>query len=118
MLVTALLFGLAMALASVSPWLWFALIAMIPLGFANVFVNIVARTHLQLESQAAMVGRVMALYSMVTMGATPIGSLITGAIADGFGVRVAMGVAAGAAIIPAVVFGISRRRRSARRDAD
>jgi MFS family permease len=108
-LATALLFGLAMAFAAVSPWLWFALVAMIPLGFANVIVNIVARTHLQLQSRPAMVGRVMALYSMVTMGATPVGSLIAGALADGLGVRAAMLIAAAAAIVPAIVFGVRAR---------
>jgi MFS family permease len=49
-----------------------------------------------------MRGRVMALWSLVFLGSTPIGAPLVGSVAAHFGVRVAMGLGAVATVLTAV----------------
>ena len=49
-----------------------------------------ASTSLQLAVPPALLGRVMGLYSVVFVGATPIGATLTGGLAERWGPRTAM----------------------------
>jgi predicted MFS family arabinose efflux permease len=82
---------------SVSPSLWIAAIAMVPVGFSAMAFMITGNTMLQLTAKPEARGRVMALYGMVFLGSTPIGAPIAGALGEHLGPRAAF-VAAGAAI--------------------
>ncbi|HEX2039762.1 MAG TPA: hypothetical protein VHF47_08535, partial [Acidimicrobiales bacterium] len=65
-------------------------------------------------------GRVMALYSLVLVGSTPIGGPLTGWVAEHFGARVALG-AGGVGTVAAVaiaVAGLVRRDREQAAEAD
>ena len=50
-----------------------------------------------------MRGRVMAIYMAIAMGSTPLGAPIVGWVADAFGARWALGVAAAAGVAAAFV---------------
>lgn len=65
-------------------------------GFS--FVTL-ASTALQLHSSSTYRGRVMALWVFVYIGTTPIGSVLTGWIADVGGARVALLVGAGSCLV-------------------
>jgi len=60
---------------------------------------ITANSMMQLASKPAFRGRVMALYGMVFLGSTPIGSLIAGAVGERLGPRAGFLMGAAAALM-------------------
>jgi MFS family permease len=66
---------------------------------------------LQLNAADAMRGRVMALWSIVFLGSTPIGGPITGLLVRGFGVRWALAVGGIAALATATTAAVALRHR-------
>ena len=82
-------------LAAVAPSLGFELVAMLPIGLASTAFIAMSNSLLQLGATPEMRGRVMGLFAVVFLGTTPIGGPLVGWIAEQFGPRVAMGVAAG-----------------------
>ncbi len=63
------------------------LVALIPTGLAALTVMVTANSMIQLSVDAAVRGRVMALYMAVFMGGTPVGSPVIGWIGETFGAR-------------------------------
>jgi len=83
----ALLFGLVEIVAGLSPtYLTFMLIVPL-LGFSALTMITAANTTMQLATAPHLRGRVMALYLMVFMGGTPLGSPFIGWIGEQFGAR-------------------------------
>ena len=76
--------------------------ALIPLGAASVTFAAGINSSLQLAADPAMRGRVMALYSIVFLGSTPIGGPIAGFLSQSIDPRAAL-VMAGAAGLAAAV---------------
>jgi len=64
-----------------------------------------------------MRGRVMAIYLAIALGSTPLGAPIVGWVADAFGPRWALAVAAAAGLAAALV-GARHAGKAARRDSD
>jgi len=91
----AIALGVFLLLAAVAPGLGFELVAMLPIGVASTAFIAMSNSLLQLGSTPEMRGRVMGLFAVVFLGTTPIGGPLVGWIAEQFGPRVAMGVAAG-----------------------
>lgn len=86
-------------------------------GLASLTVMTSANVTVQLSTEPAMRGRVMALYMMVFMGGTPIGAPLIGWIGEVFGARATLAVGAmatGLAALIAMVFLLRVRRRVAR----
>jgi len=65
---------------------------------------------LQLAVAPAMRGRVMALYSVVFLGSTPIGAPLVGWLAEVAGPRVGMALGAGAALAAAGLASVAYAR--------
>jgi MFS family permease len=84
---------------SVLPWLAVALPFLFVGGFGYLASNTGATSFLQLGVGETERGRIMALWSIAFLGLRPVASLVDGAIASAFGVRVA-GVALS---VPALV---------------
>ena len=84
----ALLAG-SMTLFSLSPTLAIASPFLVAAGFGYLTANARATTQLQLDVEESQRGRIMALWSIAFLGLRPFASLIDGAIADAYGVRVA-----------------------------
>ncbi|MGZ4488689.1 MAG: MFS transporter [Nocardioides sp.] len=83
----ALGFGAAEVVAGLLPtYAAFALFAPV-IGFCTLTLLNSANATMQLESDPALRGRVMALYMTIVMGGTPIGSPIIGWIGEHFGAR-------------------------------
>ncbi len=97
-------FGAFALLASAAPTLGLAMVALIPLGAASVTFAAGVNSTLQLEATPAMRGRVMALYSVVFLGSTPIGGPIVGYLSEVAGPRAGL-VLAGVAAIAAAIGG-------------
>ena len=80
-------FGIAEIVAGVLPtYLAFAVFAPV-IGFCTLTLLNSANATMQLESDPALRGRVMALYMTIVMGGTPIGSPIIGWIGEHLGPR-------------------------------
>ena len=93
-------FGVAELLVAVAPTIELQLLALVPLGAVSVTFAAGINSSLQLAVQPSMRGRVMALYSIVFLGSTPIGAPLVGWIAELAGPRAGLvlgGVAALAA---------------------
>ncbi|MGD0648888.1 MAG: MFS transporter [Acidobacteriaceae bacterium] len=105
-------FGLGCTLAALAPGYWSFGAALMLIGAAGVLFTNATNSIMQLSTEPAMRGRVMALRVAIALGGTPIGAPIVGWIANHFGPRwsLAVGAAAGftAALVAAYV--LLRRR--------
>ena len=81
-----------------------AMLAFVPLGFASVTFAAAVNSTLQLGATPAMRGRVMALYSVVFLGSTPIGGPLVGWLAEAAGPRAGL-VLGGVAALSAALGG-------------
>ncbi|NDL63933.1 MFS transporter [Enterobacteriales bacterium SAP-6] len=97
------IFGVGLALAAVMPnYLMF--------GIALVFIGVTAQTLttsaislMQLSTEPAMRGRVIAIFLAIALGGTPIGAPVVGWAADRFGPRWALGIGAASGLAAALV---------------
>jgi MFS family permease len=78
-------------------------IALALVGASAVTFAAGVNSTLQLEVEPAMRGRVMALYSVVFLGSTPIGGPLVGWLAETAGPRSGLVLAAGAALLASVL---------------
>lgn len=84
---SAIAFGATVVLAGLMPtYLTFALLTPVTGLTALTFITS-ANTYMQLNTDAGVRGRVMALYFMVFMGGTPVGAPIIGWIGQEYGAR-------------------------------
>ena len=86
----ALAFGAFTLVAAAAPSLTLAAIALVPVGAASVTFAAGVNSTLQLGAAPAMRGRVMALYSIVFLGSTPIGGPLVGWISGAWDARAAL----------------------------
>jgi MFS family permease len=89
MVATLAVLGLGVIGFSISPWLALGFVFLALAGFGYLASNTHATTRLQLEVEESQRGRIMALWSVAFLGLRPVASLVDGAIAGAFGVRVA-----------------------------
>ena len=108
---SAAAFGLFSLLAAAAPTLPLALVALVPLGATSVTFAAGVNSRLQLDATPAMRGRVMALYSVVFLGSTPIGAPIIGALAELAGPRSGLVLAGLAALAAGIGGAIAFARR-------
>ncbi|MEY9487904.1 MFS family permease [Streptomyces calvus] len=106
LIIGALAFGAVEILAAVSPALWMFSLLMIPLGLFSMTVNVTTNTSLQMATDPAVRGRVMALYMMVFLGGSPVGAPIVGWITDTYGARVGFAAGGAIAVLAATVIGL------------
>lgn len=108
----ATLFGVFQLLAAFAPILPLQLLPLVFLGMASVTFSAGVNSTLQLQVDPAMRGRVMALYSLVFLGSTPIGAPLVGWIAGWAGPRTGMAVGGAAALLAAAGAAWAYRRVS------
>jgi MFS family permease len=101
LIAAAAAFGAAELLVALAPTLELQLLALIPLGAVSVTFAAGINSSLQLAVEPSMRGRVMALYSVVFLGSTPIGAPLVGWIAEVAGPRMGLVVGALAAFLAA-----------------
>ena len=89
-------------------------IALALVGASAVTFAAGVNSTLQLEVEPAMRGRVMALYSVVFLGSTPIGGPLVGWLAETAGPRSGLVLAAGAALLASVLAWWMGGRRAGR----
>jgi MFS family permease len=103
MIRAALLFGIFITFAALSPKIGIEFFALALVGFASVSFLSMANSTLQLETDPQMRGRVMALWAVAFMGTTPIGGPLIGWITSETNARVGLGVGAASCFVAAVI---------------
>lgn len=114
LLLSLLAFGLFMLAAAVAPSLWLELAMLVPLGVAAVIFQATSNSTLQVNTDPALRGRVMALYSVVFMGTTPIGAPIVGLVSQAAGPRAGLALGGAAVLLTVAAFGLWSARRARR----
>ena len=110
---SALGFGAVALLAAGAPSLQLEVLALVPLGAAGVTFAAGVNSSLQLDAEPSMRGRVMALYSVVFLGSTPIGAPIAGWLSETFDPRAALLLTATAALAAGAGAWLAFARRGA-----
>ena len=98
---SAFAFGVADGIMALMPTYPTFAVACIPVGLASLTMMTAANATIQTTTDPSMRGRVMALYMIVFLGATPIGSPLVGWIGETYGPRWAIGVGAIASLLVA-----------------
>ena len=106
----SLAFGVAILGVAVAPTLPMVIVLLALMGGASLMFIAVANSLLQLNSSAAMRGRVMSLWAIVFLGSTPIGAPLIGFLAEHYGARFALGVGGVATVLVALWAGFALRR--------
>jgi MFS family permease len=114
LLAGAAVFGLGCTLAGLAPGYWWFAAALMVIGAAALTFTNGTNSIMQLSTEPAMRGRVMALRVGIALGGTPIGAPIVGWVANRFGPRWALGIGAWAGFAAASVaaFVLSRRKEA------
>ena len=113
----ALAFGALALVAAAAPSLPLAVAILVPLGAATVTFAAGVNSALQLSARPDMRGRVMALYSVVFLGTTPIGGPLVGWLAEVAGPRAGLVLSGAAALAAATGARIAFARNHAAREA-
>ncbi|MEV0777238.1 MFS transporter [Streptomyces sp. NPDC050428] len=100
----AVLFGVLEIVAAFAPTFWIFAVLLVPIGMCGLTVNVTANSSIQMTTDPAMRGRVMALFMMVFVGGTPLGAPLVGWVTDTYGARV--GFAAGGAVAALAAVGV------------
>ncbi len=104
--ISAALYGACEIVLGLAPsYEAFALLS-VPTGLAMLTMITSANAAIQISTPEEMRGRVMALYAMIFMGSTPIGSPIIGWIGEAWGARWSILVGGIASLVVAVLGGI------------
>ena len=116
LLIGAAIFGLGCTLAAIAPGYWSFAGALVVIGGASLTFTNATNSLMQLTTEPAMRGRVMALRVAVALGATPIGAPLVGWVANHLGPRWALGVgaASGFAAAMVAVHAMAQQRRRPR----
>jgi len=97
------IFGFGCALAAIMPNYWLFGLALIVIGVSAQTFTTTVNSMVQMSTEPAMRGRVVAILLAIALGGTPIGAPIVGWVADAWGPRWALGIAAAAGFAAAMV---------------
>ncbi len=103
LLVASAVFGVGLTLGAFAPTYVLFAIVLVLVGVSAQTFTTTANSTVQLSTDPAMRGRVIAILLAVALGSTPIGAPIVGWVADAFGPRWALGVGAAAGVAAAIV---------------
>ncbi|CAL9493916.1 Enterobactin exporter EntS [Streptomyces sp. enrichment culture] len=106
LILAALAFGALEILAAGAPALWMFALLMIPIGLFAMTVNVTTNTSIQMSTDPAVRGRVMALYMMVFLGGSPVGAPVVGWITDTHGARAGLAAGGAIAMVAAALIGL------------
>jgi MFS family permease len=114
LLVGAGFFGLGCGLAAIAPSYWLFAAALVVIGVAALTFMNTSNSLMQLSTEPPMRGRVMAIRLAIALGGTPVGAPIAGWVADQYGPRWSLGVAAAAGVAAALIGTYARQLRKVR----
>jgi len=101
--VAALTIAVGAGLAAIAPTVTMFIVLYPILGLGAILMVATSNSYLQVSTDDKFRGRVMAIFSTVVIGGTPLGSPLTGFVANTFGPRWAVGVAAVGGLLAALI---------------
>ncbi|MCU1463667.1 MAG: transporter [Acidimicrobiales bacterium] len=101
--------GLSLVIAALLPSRALIMAALIPVGALTVFFGSTSNAHMQMCSASHFRGRVMAIYSFLTLGTTVVGGPLMGWVCQRWSPRAGLGVAGAATVAAAVTLAVSAR---------
>ena len=101
---SALTMGVSLLLLAYAHYLPSAIFFTVAVSFAMMMQNSSINTYIQTHSMSAYRARIMSYYVMAFQGIFPIGSLLTGAIAEAVGLKNALYIMGGIAVLIALVY--------------
>jgi MFS family permease len=110
-LAAAALFGAFEMIVGFAPTFVVAMVLLVPTGFFMIFFAQAANQRVQLGTDAEYRGRVMALYVLVFLGTTPIGSLIMGWLSERYGPRSGILIGGLVSLLCALAVSITQLRK-------
>lgn len=112
LLYASAVFGIGCGLAALAPGYWPFAAALVVIGAASLVILNSSNSLMQISTEPAMRGRVLALRLAIVLGGTPIGAPIVGWIADHAGPRwaLAVGAASGFAAVAVALRFLKRHR--------
>ena len=112
-LVAAAVLGASMVGMGALPSKVLVFAALVPVGAFAVFFGATANAHMQMWSRPDYRGRVMAIYSLLTLGMTVVGGPVAGWMSQHWSPRVGIGVAGAATLLTAAVLWVAGSGRRA-----
>jgi MFS family permease len=106
---SALMMGISLLLLAYAHYLPSAIFFTVAVSFGMMMQNSSINTYIQTHSMSAYRARIMSYYVMAFQGIFPIGSLLTGAIAEAVGLKNALYIMGGVAVIISISFYIYLR---------
>jgi MFS family permease len=106
----SIMLGVTMIFLAISPNLIFAVGAAFLTGCATILFSTSMTTYLQINSKKELVGRVLAIQMVLTVGTVPIGGPLLGWVADKSGGRTPLLIGAIAALIAGAAGYLTSRR--------
>jgi predicted MFS family arabinose efflux permease len=103
--------GTVLLAAAFAPFRPLLVALLVPTGACAVFFGATASAHMQASSAPRFRGRVMAVYSTLTLGATIVGGPLMGGVSERWGARTGLGVAGAATAAAAAALSTAARRR-------
>jgi MFS family permease len=102
----AIAFGLLEVVVGLAPTFGSMMLLLVPTGVAVLTFTTTANALVQLGSDAAVRGRVMALYVLVFLGGTPIGAPVIGVVAEHLGPRASLIIGGAVCAVAAAAAGL------------
>ncbi|SPT54235.1 enterobactin exporter EntS [Actinomyces bovis] len=109
-IIAAGVLGVTSLLLSLMPTYWTFALMTIPTGLAVLTLLTTANQTVQLSTEPEMRGRVMSLYMLAFLGATPLGAPLIGWVSDVWGPRFGIAVGGWAALLVALAAGLWTRK--------
>lgn len=114
----AMVMGIMIVLTAMAPTLALVMLGLVTVGATSASFSATTQATLQLRTEPRFQGRVMALYSVVFLGTTPLGSPLVGWMAEKLGVRTAFALCGGVTAMAAAATLVALLRRKALPPAD
>jgi MFS family permease len=117
--IAAALLGITLLVAASMPTRFDTEVALLPVGAMAVFFGSTANAHMQISSAQQLRGRVMAIYTLLTLGTTVVGGPFVGWVCQYWSPRIGLAFAGGATVTAAValaapLYAATHARRRAR----
>jgi MFS family permease len=104
--------GFSMVVTALLPGELLVAAALVPVGAMAVFFGSTSNAHMQMWSAPQFRGRVMAIYSLLTLGSTVIGGPFVGWVCQHWNPRAGIGLAGAVTVVAAGALAAPRRRES------
>jgi MFS family permease len=111
-ILAGIVFGGFATLVGIASAYWLVVVLLVPTGFFMIFFAQACNQRIQLGTDAAYRGRVMALWTLLVLGTNPVAAPVVGWVAEHFGAGTSIWLGGGISLTASVVALVWQLRRS------